>query len=434
MRARSSLPIVLVLSASACVGDGPTASAPSASPAALSVSLPPSYEIRDLQGDLALAGFDGAFSIAFDISDAGRVAGAATVPGGYQHGFRWAAGRATDVGTLGGAELNSQAGGRAGRSELSILSEVDQVDPLEEDFCGFHSPLACRPALWRDGVMTPLDGLPGGTNAAALSMNSQGQIVGLADDGVLDNSCVLPQKSHFQAVSWERGRIHVLPPLAGDEVAMAVRNNERGLVVGTSGDCSNTLFNGTGMGAHAVLWDHGTPVDLGDLGDPISGFAAAVNNQGEVFGAAGTADGALHAFRWTRQTGIQDLGLMSSDPTDRVNTPFQANDSGQMVGASCDVAFGFCRGYLWQAGSYTDLNELIPEDAPLYVILPLAINQAGQIAGLAVVKSTGEVHAFLATPAPGGSGIRATHGAAATRRRLPASVRGLLGRRAWLLR
>ena len=46
-----------------------------------------------------------------------------------------------------------------------------------------------------------------------------------------------------------------------------------------------------------------------------------------------------------------------------------------------------------------DLNTLIPADSPLYLQMANGgINDAGEIAGVALVKSTGEVHAFLATP------------------------------------
>ncbi len=390
--------------AAAC-SDQPTSPppAPSVSAAPLAghaAAQPLRYEIRDLQPDLDAAGFDGSFSSAFDISNAGRIAGAATVPGGYQHAFLWVNGTATNVGTLGDDQLNSQAGGRAGSSELAILSEITTEDPLAENFCGFGTSLICRAGVWRDGAMTTLPTL-GGNNAAALGVNSQGQIVGVAEDGILDNTCIPPQKSHFQAVFWERGTIHKLPPLPGDEVAMASRNNANGQVAGTSGLCSNTVYGGTGTGPHAVMWDHGTPTYLGNLGDPNVGFAAAINNQGDVFGAASYPDGTLHAFRWTRATGMQDLGVMSSDPADAQNTPFQANDRGQMVGASCDAPFGSCRGYLWQNNAYTDLNTLIPADSKLYIVLPFGINESGQIAGMAVNTETGEPHAFLATPIHG---------------------------------
>ncbi len=419
------LPLALAVAGllAAC-SEPPTLPSATAATAA-SARAQPLYDIVDL-GTLG-----GSFSIAFDVSDAGEVTGAANVTGEFQHGFRWVRGQMMDVGTLEGlgTGLNAQAAGRAGSEVVSILSEVSTPDPLGENFCGFGTGLLCRAGVWRKGVMTPLPGL-GGNNAAALTMNSQGQIVGLAEDGVLDGTCMAPQQSHFQAVTWEHGHIRVLPPLPGDEVAMAVRNNDNGQVVGTSGLCSNTTFGGTGLGAHAVLWDHGTPIDLGNLGDPNSGFAAVVNNKGEVFGAAGLLDGTLHPFRWTKQTGIQDLGLMSPDALDRQNTPFNANDRGQMVGASCDVAFELCRGYIWQDDVFTDINSLLPPDGMLYVIAPLAINQEGQIAGLALDLNTFEAHAFLATPRPGTSSSNTPQAARrAIPPRLSASVRQLVRHR-----
>lgn len=394
-----------------------------------SPAQPTRYEITDLGGDLAAAGFDGAFAIAYDIDQRGRVAGAATVPGGYQRGFLWSDGRVANTGTFGGDELNSSAGGRAGRRALAMMGEVPSVDPLAENFCGFGTSLICRAGVWHNGEMTVLPTL-GGNNAAATETNSWGQIVGVAEDGVLDNSCMPPQKSHFQAVYWSGGRIHKLSPLPGDEVAMAGRNNDRGQIVGTSGLCSNTFYGGLGIGPHAVLWDHGTPIDLGNLGDDRIGFAAAVNNRGEVFGSASVSDGTSHAFRWTRRTGIRDLGLMSSDPTDAQSTPFQANDRGQMVGASCDVPFGTCRGYIWQNGEYTDLNTLIPPDSKLYIVLPFGINESGEITGMAVDIETGAPHAFLATPARGAAGAHAMVAArsARSRPRLPESLRALVRR------
>jgi probable HAF family extracellular repeat protein len=359
----------------------------------------PRYAIADLHDDLAAAGFVAAFA-AFDINNAGRVSGGAFVEGGYQHGFFWERGRATDVGTLGGAQVNSQAGGHGGRDELSIVSEIGVLDPLNEDFCGLGSPLICSAAVWRRGVITPLPTL-GGNNAAAITVNGQGQIVGLAEDGVVDNTCMAPQRSHFHAVAWENGVVRKLPPLLGDEVGMALRNNDKGQVVGTSGLCSNTIFAGFGIGPHAVLWNNGVPRSLGDLGDPNLGVAASINNHGEVVGGASVSDGSLHPFLWTEATGMRDLGLMSADASDAANTPFQINDRGEMVGASCDATLSVCRGYLWRGGAFTDLNDLIPTDSPLYIVLPFSINARGEIAGLAVLKSTGEPRVFIATPASG---------------------------------
>jgi len=50
----------------------------------------------------------------------------------------------------------------------------------------------------------------------------------------------------------------------------------------------------------------------------------------------------------------------------------------------------------------TDLNTLIPPGSPLYLLAATGtINSQGQIAGTALVISTGETHAFLATPSNG---------------------------------
>ena len=359
----------------------------------------PHYAITDL-GTLG-----GPFSIAYDVTNSGRVVGTAAVAEGYHHAVYWENGVIHDVGSLGG--LNAEAGGRAVGGQLAIISETASQDPLGENFCGYGTGLVCAAATWDHGELTQLPTL-GGTNAAALQSGPAGLIVGVAEDGVADESCIPPQKTHFQAVVWDRGEIHELPPLPGDEVGAALRINDRGQAVGTSGPCSATSYGGFVLGVHAVLWDQGRPVDLGSPGDGLVTVAADVNDRGAVIGSASFADGSQHAFLWTREGGIRDLGLMSSDPADAVNTAFEINDRGQMVGASCDVTGQICRGYIWQNGVMTDVNELLPQDSPLYVILATAINDAGQIAGLAIDLGTGEAHAFLAKPAAGSAGMLQT--------------------------
>jgi hypothetical protein len=46
----------------------------------------------------------------------------------------------------------------------------------------------------------------------------------------------------------------------------------------------------------------------------------------------------------------------------------------------------------------TDLNTLIPPNSPLYLMHGCGINSRGQIVGFALQISTGELHAYLATP------------------------------------
>ena len=45
----------------------------------------------------------------------------------------------------------------------------------------------------------------------------------------------------------------------------------------------------------------------------------------------------------------------------------------------------------------TDLNTLIQEDSPLYLLVAFGINDAGEIAGFGLTGDF-EVHAFLAIP------------------------------------
>lgn len=396
------------------------AASPSASAGAPGGTLPPNYTVIDL-GTLG-----GPFSIAFDVNNVGQAVGSALTSDGLQHAVRWYQGTTTDLGTLGG--LNSQASGRNESADLAILSDTRDNDPLAEDFCALHSGQICRAARWHDGVLTELPTL-GGANSVALEINNRSEIIGAAEDGTPDATCMAPQKSHFQAVVWGAdGEIHELPPLPGDEVALALKNNDIGQVVGTSGMCSNTIFGGFGTGPHAVLWDHGSPINLGNLGAPESANVAAdINGRGQVVGGAGAPDGSVHPFMWTKATGMRDLGLMSADPADASNTPFAINDRGQMVGSSCDITLATCRGYIWQNGVMTDLNDLIPADAPLYLISPFGINSDGEITGLAIVKSTGEAHAFLAVPVSGKSDNGTAHVPNASRRMsLPPAVRRLL--------
>jgi probable HAF family extracellular repeat protein len=92
---------------------------------------------------------------------------------------------------------------------------------------------------------------------------------------------------------------------------------------------------------------------------------------------------------------MTDLGTL---PGDVASTASGINIKGEVVGGSLDTDFN-TRAFLWQSGVMTDLNTLIPPDSPLFLIEAVGtINSRGQIGGLALEKSTGEVHAFLLTP------------------------------------
>jgi probable HAF family extracellular repeat protein len=361
------------------------------------------YTVTDL-GTLG-----GTFSAGYGLNSGGRVGGSSTLTatGVNQHAFLWHHGHMTDLGTLGGP--NSIAGGPNGRDELPIEAEASLTDPLGENFCGFGTNLICLGAIWKNGAMTPLPTL-GGNNGVALALNNPGQVIGYAENSVRDPSCPSPQVLDFEAVKWgpKQGEIHELRPLPGDTVGFALGINDEGQVVGTSGSCANTPLFPLEVGPHAVLWENGSATDLGNLGGEMINDAASINNRGEVVGASELAGDTncslitlagctIHPFLWTKETGMQDIGTVGSDVLALPAGMGGINNPGQVVGESCDST-GNCRAFLWQNKKMTDLNTLIPADSPLYLLFAFGINDAGEIAGLALQTSTGDVHAFLATP------------------------------------
>jgi probable HAF family extracellular repeat protein len=310
-----------------------------------------------------------------------------------------------DLGTPGGP--NSSAGGANEKDELPIEAETSKPDPLGENFCGSGTGLICLGAVWKHGAMTPLSTL-GGNNAYALGINNRGQVVGLAENGTHDSSCAsaMPlQVRDYEAVIWEaKGEIHELPPLPGDTVSFALGINNLGQAVGSSGTCANTPLLPLQVGPHAVLWENGSPRNLGNLGGKVNNTAAALNDRGEVVGGSDLpGDKAIHTFLWTKERGMRDLGTVGSDLASLPGGMGGINNKGQVVGQSCNVnpltaRTPNCRAYLWQNGRMKDLNDLIPEDSTLHLVFGFGINEAGEIAGYALEKGTGDIHAFLAVP------------------------------------
>jgi probable HAF family extracellular repeat protein len=251
--------------------------------------------------------------------------------------------------------------------------------------------------------MTALPTL-GGNNSIAYAINNQGQVAGAAETTTKDPTCIAPQAFQFEAALWgPAGQVQELPPLPGDTVGAAMWLNNYGQVVGSSGTCASGGLTPDFTGTHAVLWQNGVPTNLGNLGGAMVAEGQSINDLGEVVGCADLA-GELpgfpfvqfHGFLWTPAAGMQDLGTVGTDFT---SFAIGMNNNGQVVGASCDD-MGNCRAFLWQNKTMMDLNALVPANSPLYLAFALVINDAGEIAGQAMEKSTGEMHAFVATPIP----------------------------------
>jgi probable HAF family extracellular repeat protein len=334
----------------------------------------------------------------------GLVSGAAATASGKMHAVLWYQGLKFDIGTPGLGGPNNAAfgvndfGQTVGQAETSVANG--------EDFCGFNaygfpSSTACVPFLWQ-GVMIKLPTL-GGENGFANQINDRGEIVGIAESSATDPTPGCPVHQ-FAPVIWANGAIHKLPLAPGDSDGVAAAINEKGDVAGASGIC--TPFNpNSGLYLeenHAMVWEDGKAIDLGNLGPnglPGAGnHACAINNKGQAAGHT-TSNANTVAFLWSKEKGMQGLGTLAGD---LASFAIGMNDNAAVVGQSVNADFSKLRAFLWENGAMTDLNTLVTVNpGKLYLLLGESINSSGEITGLAV-DGAGKFHGFLAIPKPAG--------------------------------
>jgi probable HAF family extracellular repeat protein len=378
----------------------------------------PSFHYRVI--DLGTLG--GTVSTANTINDRGWAMGASNESGdAVELATLWVHGLQIPLGTLGGPSSNiawpvkNNFGLIAGESENGI------PDPLGETFScpvfGFSSGNSCVAFAWRDGVITQLPGL-GGNNSVGTGNNDLGQIVGWAENSFHDPTCVsgggLVQVLQFEAVVWQQRRgqwqVHQLPPFPGDPDSAATAINDLSQIVGISGLCDVAI--GASSAVHAVLWQNGNPIDLGNLGGHGWNTPLAINNRGVIVGFANQANdlasGSLaflpEAFLWTKQTGMQDLHTL---PGDAISEATDVNIENQVVGVSFGSGFSNPRAFFYQNGLMTPLNDLLSasDQSKFFISSTGGINDFGQIAAQANLVSDGTVtsvlHAVLLIPTAG---------------------------------
>ncbi|MGC4117275.1 MAG: hypothetical protein QM765_22485 [Myxococcales bacterium] len=275
------------------------------------------------------------------------------------------------------------------------------------------------PFLFRkDGTVSTLPPLTGGTSALALTVNSAGQVGGSSDrDGrpephavvwssageAIDisgnststNSYVtaISETGHaagymtrsgsgnthsWEAVFWSSldvSALERLGVLAGSDPDLAF---SEGAALNASDAVVGRAFLTATTGDRAFLWTGGAIQELPLPAGAIHAWARAINDSGVIVGSAaywesGQVD---HAARWASGVAT-DLGRL---PGDREATAFGVNAAGHAVGTSSDGAGG-SRAFLWR-GAMDDLNALIDSTSGWEVVSAVAINANGQIAGM----------------------------------------------------
>lgn len=207
-----------------------------------------------------------------------------------------------------------------------------------------------------NGELVQLEGLAGAYNSSALAINDRGWMVGNSGDF---------------AVLWKGvGVAQSIGGIAGS-YSYATDINDSGSVTWVESLYDNGQWAGI---THAYVWNGGVSTLLQSLSAGDSCFAYSISDSGRVVGSSGS-----HAVVWN-STGniILDLG---------VGAAYGINLSGQIVGVSGDHAV------LWSP------NGSIAADLGASAVA-YDINDNGQIVGSAVYDQYGNKEAVLWQPVP----------------------------------
>jgi probable HAF family extracellular repeat protein len=367
------------------------------------------YAVTDLPS------LGGTVSRGNSINDAGLILGYSRLPGNQsEHAVAWLFDQIFDLNTLGGP--NSDVAWPLKSSfRIAGISQTAAAEVLGENWsCSAFFPGAtavghvCRGFVSDFGHLRELPTL-GGENGYAAGDNHRGEIAGWAETTFHDPTCegsgpgLSGQVLQFLPVIYSPDHIQALPLLSGDSSGAATAVNDSSQVVGISGDCDQAVGRRTAR--HAVLWEHGRVIDIGQGHAPAPWWntPAAINERGVVVGFLGdprdVTGGITHAFIWSRENGLQRLvpGDYSASDTDN-STATSINNRGQVVGYYT-AADGSNHGFIWdpQEG-LQDLNNLKQPDYTKTLELAMDINDRGQITGRALDPATNTRTAVLINP------------------------------------
>ncbi|HEX6434889.1 MAG TPA: DUF3466 family protein, partial [Gemmatimonadales bacterium] len=311
------------------------------------------------------------------INQQGWVAGWSNQADGTRRAVLWKDGVITNLGTLGGASSAVPWLGLNNDGVVAGISHTNREDPLDEDWAcelvGFlpqTTDRICSGFVWENGQLRELPTL-GGNHGFATGVDHKGRVVGWAETAVRDRTCSesATQKLQFRAVLWDpkdgsNGKIKAteLEPFGDDATSAATAINDKGQVVGISGDCDQAV--GRFSARHAVLWDNnGKAIEIPNLGGTSWHTPMDINDQGAVVGFSNPdepgdeiGDFISRAFYWPFGAAeAEDLGALQGNT---LSEAFAINAKGQVVG----VSFGGTaptRAFIWEGSGMIDLNSLV---------------------------------------------------------------------------
>jgi probable HAF family extracellular repeat protein len=269
--------------------------------------------------------------------------------------------------------------------------------------------------LWRNGLLTPLGTLGGPSSTVPWpGLNDSGMVVGISQTGEVDPlnedwSCeaggFLLETTNLicRGFVWENDVMHELPTLGGNH-GFAASVNNRGQVVGWA---ETTVHDPTCVGVQvlqfrAVMWEpkSGTKQELPPLHGDSTSAATAINESGQAVGISGDCDQAVGRFS-ARHAVLWDHGTVTEIPNlggVTWHTPMDINGRGDVVGFSNPPGPGDPEGefiahaFLWTKGSAKAQDLHALGDDPLSEAF--AINSRGQVVGVSFGGAAG-ARAFI---------------------------------------
>jgi probable HAF family extracellular repeat protein len=153
--------------------------------------------------------------------------------------------------------------------------------------------------------------------------------------------------------------------------------------------------------SHAAMFKGGVAVDLGVLPGQVYGRANGVNTLGQVVGFSGRERDSLesHAFVWSSQTGMVDIGTLGG----AYAQAYAINDAGYITGASQTQGMGpilTTHAFIYQVPT-PPFRRYHPRMVDLGALAGLssygmAINSYNHVVGYSTIATNDErVHAFL---------------------------------------
>lgn len=286
-----------------------------------------------------------------------------------------------NAGQMAGAIYTSENGSHAAIYSGGVITDLNTF------VAGASSANAITEA---GSVLGNFDAGTGAGGAFVYTSGSVLEIAGIYGLGINASNQVVGQKFSGGAVLFSGGTLTELGYLGTGDYSTAMAINDAGHIVGTS-----TIDLDFHARQHPFLYSDGVLHDLGTLDEREFNSAVAINSAGQIAGYSEGAGGGTHAFFYEHGV-MTDLGSFGGLHLDVSGM----NASGDIVGQGNawdgpDVSF------VSRDGILVDLNTLIDPASGWQITTASAINDKGQIVGIACRDfACSPVRLDLANPVP----------------------------------